>query len=130
MTNILSKFMKQLRILVYDHHFRHNLLTGILKREEDIEEKIMNQEWQRFRYRATILAQKKKKLRKLKSPWFLSKLVVNTIKVTPTPNSTLKTVIQNNLESLGRTADAGRTKVIECGGNLVWMGMGGEDPAT
>ena len=32
---------------------------------------------------------------------------------------------KNKLESFGRTADGGRTKVIELGGNLIGMGMGG-----
>ena len=117
--------MNQLRISGYDHRYRYNLLTGILNREKQIEEKISNQEWQRFRSRATILAQKKEKLGKFKNTWFLTNEVVNTIKVAPTPNSALKTVIQNKLESFGRTADGGRTRVIELGENLIGMEMGG-----
>ena len=44
---------------------------------------------------------------------------MNTLKVTPTPNSQLKSVIQKSLTENGAGVEGGSTKLIELGGNLI-----------
>jgi len=120
---VMSKYMNMLRISGYDEKYRVNLLKGILKRKDDIEIMIGNGTRVRYRSREQIVEQKQQKLGKFANTWFLRNNIINTLKITATPQSTLKYKIHDTLRKRVQFAEGGETKVIEMGGALVTSGM-------
>ena len=60
---ILTTFMNSLRISGYNHSYRYQMMKGILERRQ-INAKILQGEWTRYRNKQQILDAKKKKLGK------------------------------------------------------------------
>ena len=102
-------------------------LKGILNRNDQIETDILEGKRIRYRSQEQIMEAKDKRLGKHPNTWFLTDTVVNTLKVTATPNEGLKGAINKVLWSKGMLADGGQTKVVEMGGKPVYSGMTDKD---
>ena len=85
-----STFANALRISGYNQKYRHDILSGVMKRIDEIEEEIQNGMRLRFRNREQIESAKAKRLGKHTNTWFLDGQTVNTLKVMATHNPRLK----------------------------------------
>ena len=90
MSEVMSQYMYQLYFSRYDLRYRHTILKGILDRRNKLNENVANGIWTRYRSKNEILEQKKSKLGKYPATWFLKGGMVNTLKVSFTPNSKQK----------------------------------------
>merc|ERR1711954_544945 len=55
---ILTTFMNSLRISGYNHSYRYQMLKGILERRRQINAKILEGEWKRYRSKYYVLKEK------------------------------------------------------------------------
>ena len=78
--------MNTLRISGYNHSYIYQMLKDILERRRQINAKILEGEWKRYRNRNEILEAKKAKLGKLPNTSFMASGAINSLKVVHTPN--------------------------------------------
>ena len=95
--NILSKYMNKLKISDYNEKYRLNLLKGLLKRKDQLEQMITRKEITRYRNRQELLATKKSMMGKYNNTWFLRDNINTTMTVPATPGSQLATMVSRNL---------------------------------
>ena len=86
MIELLKAFMNTLRISGYNHSYIYQMLKDILERRRQINAKILEGEWKRYRNRNEILEAKKAKLGKLPNTSFMASGAINSLKVVHTPN--------------------------------------------
>ena len=105
-----------------DQQYRYQLLNGILRKHQMIEEEIRSGQRTRHRSRTQILQMKSEKIGKHANTWFLRGTHQNTFKVQGTPDSGLLEAIKKSLDKEICT-EGGSTKFVELGGKPVASGL-------
>jgi hypothetical protein len=125
----LSEWCLMMKVSGYSESFRFNILRGAIKRHEEM----LNDEKEGkitafYRSREQMIQKQLDKGGKASAAtWFLRDGVSTTLTTSATPGGVLKDNLQKTVESM-RTADGGKTKVIEAGGAPIFLGLTKGDP--
>ena len=119
---VMTRFMNTLRISGYNRKYRYTLLQGVLKRVRQCEALVANGMRVRYRSREQIIEQKKARLGKHPSTWFLRGRYTNTLKTHYTPGGRLRDKLDKCINATNN-ADGGLTKIVELAGKPVLAGL-------
>ena len=101
--------------------YRINLLKGILKRQNEVEEKIRTGEWTRYRSGKDIARQKLNRAGKTKANWFMRDNIRSTVSIQITPHGTLANQLRDSLKKIQDKNN--QTQVIEKAGIPIYSGL-------